>query len=114
MADRSEIDEVRSRTDLVSVIEQYVTLKRNGRNLKGLCPFHSEKTPSFHVNPDLGRWHCFGQCSEGGDVFKFVEKVENLSFAEALERLALRAGVTLTRTRPRESEGIGPARLRRN
>lgn len=97
MADRRDIDEVRARVDIVSVVEQYVTLKRVGNRLKGLCPFHQEKTPSFHVNPDLGMWHCFGQCSEGGDVFKFVQKIENLSFPEALERLALRAGVTLTR-----------------
>jgi DNA primase len=95
MADRSEIDEVRSRTDIVSVIEQYVTLKRQGNVYKGLCPFHNEKTPSFTVRPDIGTWRCFGQCGEGGDVFKFVQKIENLSFVEALERLALRAGVTL-------------------
>ena len=96
MADRSDIDEVRRRTDLVSVVEKYVTLKRAGKGLTGLCPFHKEKTPSFHVNPDLGLWKCFGQCNEGGDVFKFVQKIENLSFPETLERLALRAGVTLT------------------
>ena len=96
MADRSDIDEVRRRTDLVSVVEKYVTLKRAGKGLAGLCPFHKEKTPSFHVNPELGLWKCFGQCSEGGDVFKFVQKIENLSFPETLERLALRAGVTLT------------------
>ncbi|MEO7718788.1 MAG: DNA primase [Capsulimonas sp.] len=97
MADRSEIDDVRARTDIVSVVEQYVTLKRAGRNLKGLCPFHNEKSPSFQVNPDLGIWRCFGQCGEGGDVIKFVQKIENLSFQEALERLALAAGVTLSR-----------------
>ncbi|MDQ2798689.1 MAG: DNA primase, partial [Armatimonadota bacterium] len=97
MADRSDIDTVRTRTDLVSVIERYVTLKRAGKNLVGLCPFHQEKTPSFQVNPSLGVWKCFGQCNEGGDVFKFVQKIENLSFLEALERLALQAGVTLSR-----------------
>lgn len=96
MADRTDIDEVRQRTDLVSVVEKYVTLRRSGRGLVGLCPFHQEKTPSFHVNPELGLWKCFGQCSEGGDVFKFVQKIDNLSFPEALERLALQAGVTLT------------------
>ncbi|BDI31299.1 DNA primase [Capsulimonas corticalis] len=97
MADRSEIDDIRARTDIVSVVEQYVTLKRAGRNLKGLCPFHNEKSPSFQVNSDLGIWKCFGQCNEGGDVIKFVQKIENLSFQEALERLALAAGVTLSR-----------------
>jgi DNA primase len=96
MTDRREIDEVRTRTDIVSLIEQYVTLKRQGNVYKGLCPFHNEKTPSFNVRPDMGTWHCFGQCGEGGDVFKFMQKIENLSFVEALERLALRAGVTLT------------------
>lgn len=96
MTDRHDIDEVRTRVDIVSVVEQYVTLKRSGNRLKGLCPFHQEKTPSFHVNPDLGMWHCFGSCAEGGDVFKFIQKIENLSFPEALERLALRAGVTLS------------------
>ncbi len=96
MADRSDIDEVRARIDLVSVVERYVTLKRAGGKLKGLCPFHQEKTPSFTVSPEIGRWYCFGSCGEGGDVFKFVQKIENLSFPEALERLALQANVTLT------------------
>ena len=105
MADRSDIDEVRTRTDLVSVVERYVTLKRAGRQLKGLCPFHQEKTPSFVVSPEIGYWKCFGQCGEGGDVFKFVQKIENLTFPEALERLALQAGVTLTSRQPRADGG---------
>ena len=108
MADRSDIDEVRTRIDLVSVVERYVTLKRAGRQLKGLCPFHQEKTPSFVVSPDIGRWMCFGSCGEGGDVFKFVQKIENLSFPEALERLALQAGVTLTSRQPRSGEAPTP------
>lgn len=114
MADRSDIDEVRTRIDLVSVIERYVTLKRAGGKLKGLCPFHSEKTPSFTVSPEIGRWYCFGSCAEGGDVFKFVQKIENLSFPEALERLALQANVTLTSRNPRgdgtSNDGGGTAR----
>jgi len=101
MADRSDIDEVRTRTDIVSVVERYVTLKRAAGKLKGLCPFHQEKTPSFVVSPEIGRWYCFGQCSEGGDVFKFVQKIENLTFPEALERLALQANVTLTNRQSR-------------
>ncbi|MDQ2686843.1 MAG: CHC2 zinc finger domain-containing protein, partial [Armatimonadota bacterium] len=111
MADRHDIDEVRARVDIVSVVEQYVTLKRSGSRLKGLCPFHQENTPSFHVNPDLGMWHCFGSCAEGGDVFKFIQKIENLSFPEALERLALRAGVTLTPKlgRAASADGAGAA-----
>ena len=107
MADRSDIDEVRARIDLVSVVERYVTLKRTGNKLKGLCPFHQEKTPSFTVSPDIGRWHCFGSCAEGGDVFKFVQKIENLSFPEALERLALQANVTLTSRRPGADSSMG-------
>ena len=107
MADRSDIDEVRTRIDLVSVIERYVTLKRAGGKLKGLCPFHSEKTPSFTVSPEIGRWYCFGSCAEGGDVFKFVQKIENLSFPEALERLALQANVTLTSRNPRGDGASG-------
>ena len=107
MADRSDIDEVRTRIDLVSVIERYVTLKRAGGKLKGLCPFHSEKTPSFTVSPEIGRWYCFGSCAEGGDVFKFVQKIENLSFPEALERLALQANVTLTSRNPRGEGASG-------
>ena len=111
MGDRHDIDEVRARVDIVSVVEQYVTLKRSGSRLKGLCPFHQEKTPSFHVNPDLGMWHCFGSCAEGGDVFKFIQKIENLSFPEALERLALRAGITLTPKagRAAQTDGAGAA-----
>ena len=105
MADRSDIDEVRSRTDIVSLVERYVTLRRAAGKLKGLCPFHSEKTPSFVVSPEIGRWYCFGQCGEGGDVFKFIQKIENLSFPEALERLALQAGVTLTPRSPRPAPG---------
>ena len=105
MADRSDIDEVRTRIDIVSVVEKYVTLKRAGGKLKGLCPFHQEKTPSFVVSPEIGYWKCFGQCAEGGDVFKFIQKIENLTFPEALERLALQAGVTLTSRAPRPVPG---------
>lgn len=105
MADRSDIDEVRTRIDIVSVVEKYVTLKRAGGKLKGLCPFHQEKTPSFVVSPEIGYWKCFGQCAEGGDVFKFIQKIENLTFPEALERLALQAGVTLTSRAPRAAPG---------
>ncbi|HEY3331123.1 MAG TPA: DNA primase [Capsulimonadaceae bacterium] len=96
MATPSEIEEVRRRADIVDVIGSYVALKRAGSVFKGLCPFHNEKTPSFQVNPARGLWYCFGQCSEGGDVFKFVQRVENLSFREALERLAQRYNVILT------------------
>lgn len=95
MADRSEIDLVRERIDILQVLAPYVALKRSGRVWKGLCPFHNEKTPSFTVDPDRKLWHCFGSCSEGGDAIKFLQKIENLSFPEALERLAIQSGVVL-------------------
>jgi DNA primase catalytic core len=109
MSNRDDVDTVRSRTDILDVVAPYVALKRSGRIWKGLCPFHNEKTPSFQVNPELGRWHCFGQCAEGGDIYKFLQKVDNLTFPEALERLALKAGVTLTREAgySRESVPVG-------
>ena len=92
----SEKEEIRQRTDIVELIGRYTQLKRAGSKYKGLCPFHSEKTPSFNVDPEGGRWHCFGSCGEGGDIFKFVQKAENLTFPEAVQRLAEQAGVILT------------------
>ena len=89
-------EEVRSRTDIAAVIGRYVTLKPSGQTLKGLCPFHKEKTPSFHVNPVQGYYHCFG-CGRGGDVFKFIEEVEGVDFPQALSMLAEECGVTIER-----------------
>ena len=91
----SAIDEVKQKTDIVEVIGQYATLKKSGRNLTALCPFHSEKHPSFFVYPEQQSWHCFGACNTGGDVFAFVMKKEGLDFGETLRMLAQRAGVTL-------------------
>lgn len=88
------INEVRDKTDIVDVISQYVSLKQLGDNYKGLCPFHSEKTPSFTVSEEKQIFHCFG-CSEGGDVFSFLMKHENLDFTEALVNLADKAHVKL-------------------
>jgi len=86
---------VRERTDIVKVISGHLQLKKSGRDsMTGLCPFHPEKTPSFHVSPSKQLYHCFG-CHEGGDVIRFLEKVENLSFPEAVERLAQQPGITL-------------------
>jgi DNA primase len=95
----SVIDEVKSRLDIVEVIGAQVPLKRAGRNFSGLCPFHSERTPSFSVSPDRQTWHCFGACATGGDVFTYVMRRENIEFPEALRMLAERAGVTLAERR---------------
>jgi DNA primase len=89
------IDEVKERLDIVEVVSGYVSLKKAGRNYKGLCPFHTEKTPSFVVFPDTQNWHCFGACGTGGDIFSFVARQENVEFPEALEILARRAGIEL-------------------
>ncbi len=90
-------DEIRRRVDLVELASAHVALKKAGRHYKGLCPFHQEKTPSFHVDRERGLWHCFG-CSRGGDVFDFVMEIGHLSFAEAVDTLARRAGIRLERT----------------
>lgn len=92
---RESIDEVRYRARIEDVVAQYVTLKSAGvGSMKGLCPFHDEKTPSFNVRPHVGRWHCFG-CGEGGDAISFIEKIEHISFVEAVEYLAEKFGVSL-------------------
>ena len=92
----SVTDEVRQRVDIVEWISRYTMLKRAGSVYKGLCPFHSERTPSFVVFPHTGTWHCFGACGSGGDVFAFVMRKENLSFREALELLAQQVGIDLS------------------
>ncbi|MBI4188684.1 MAG: DNA primase, partial [Chloroflexi bacterium] len=91
----SVIDEVKQRTDIVEVIGQYTTLTKAGRTFRGLCPFHSEKHPSFFVYPEQQSWHCFGACGTGGDVFSFLMKKQDTDFAETLRLLAQRAGVII-------------------
>ncbi len=92
---RNDIDEVRSRVNIVDVLGDYVTLKSAGvGSLKGLCPFHDERSPSFHVRPQVGRYHCFG-CGEDGDVFTFLQKMDHVTFSEAVERMAARVGIEL-------------------
>ncbi|PFG41309.1 DNA primase [Georgenia soli] len=107
---REDIAAVRERARIDEVVGTYVTLKPAGvGSMKGLCPFHDERTPSFHVRPQLGLWHCFG-CDEGGDVISFVQKIDHLPFTEAVEHLAARTGIQLRyedggTTRPREEVG---------
>jgi DNA primase len=99
-----DVAAVRVASDIVGVISQYTQLRREGRRWKGLCPFHSEKTPSFSVNANEGVWYCFG-CQARGDVITFVREVEHLGFPEAVEWLAARAGITLRYSDRNEAEG---------
>ncbi|MCG2799203.1 MAG: CHC2 zinc finger domain-containing protein, partial [Cellulomonas sp.] len=92
---REDVEAVRERVSIEEVVGAHVALRPAGvGSLKGLCPFHDEKSPSFHVRPQVGRYHCFG-CGEGGDVIAFVQKVDGLGFTEAVEHLAGRIGLTL-------------------
>jgi DNA primase len=88
------LEEIKSRLDIVDFISDYVELKKAGQNYKGLCPFHSEKTPSFIVSPDKQIYHCFG-CGEGGNIFSFIMRHDNITFPEAVKTLARRAGVKI-------------------
>src|SRR3989344_4778352 len=99
MAD--QVDEVKQKIDIVSLISEYVPLKKAGRNYRAVCPFHSEKSPSFMVSPELQMYKCFG-CAEAGDAFSFLQKYEGMEFREALKFLADRVGVKLTSFRPGE------------
>lgn len=102
---REDVDAVRDKARIEEIVGEQVTLRAAGvGSMKGLCPFHDERSPSFHVRPQVGRWHCFG-CNEGGDVISFVQKIDGLGFSEAIEYLAARVGITL-----RYEEGGGPRR----
>ncbi len=103
--DQDSIREIHARIDIASFIGSYVSLRKRGNDLVGLCPFHGEKTPSFHVHPDKGFFKCFG-CGAGGDVITFASKIENLAFPDAVRMLAGRAGIEL------EPETPGSIRVR--
>src|SRR5712692_5558202 len=105
---QSEIEEVRTRADIVDLIGTHVRLRRAGRNFVGLCPFHNEKTPSFSVNQERGFFHCFG-CGAGGTVFDFLMKIEGLTFPEAMESLAKRHGIMLPERTADGGARRGPA-----
>lgn len=99
-------DEIKARINIVELVGETVKLRRSGRSYTGLCPFHvhTKNTPSFVVWPESGTWRCFGQCNEGGDIFKFMMKKENWGFREALEYLAGRAGVELKPRTPQDEQ----------
>ena len=90
----SFLQELMARSDIESVVSSYVNMKRRGRNLVGLCPFHGEKTPSFTLYPETSSFYCFG-CGAGGDVITFIKRIENLDYIDAVRFLADRAGMKL-------------------
>lgn len=96
-----EIEQIKTKLNVVDLIQEYLPLKKAGINYKGLCPFHQEKSPSFMASEERGTWHCFG-CDKGGDIFKFVMEKESWEFKEALEYLAGKAGVVLKKTKSKE------------
>ena len=104
-----DVARVRESTDLVALVGEHIALKRVGRRFMGLCPFHTEKTPSFSVNPELGVYYCFG-CQKSGDAITFIREVDHLDFVEAVERLAARAGITLRY----DSANVGKDRKRKD
>lgn len=103
MKDRSKVDEILEKIQITDIISEYVKLTPSGKDLKGLCPFHSEKTPSFTVSPQKNLFYCFG-CGAGGNVFNFLMRIENIDFPEAMRKLAKRAGVSLSESPDPENE----------
>ncbi|PIR44121.1 DNA primase [Candidatus Wolfebacteria bacterium CG10_big_fil_rev_8_21_14_0_10_31_9] len=101
------VEQIKDKLDIVSFIRQYVELKPSGRNFKASCPFHKEKTPSFMIFTESQSWHCFGSCAEGGDIFKFIMKYDNIEFYEALKMLAEKAGIELKKISPIDQKQFG-------
>src|SRR3989344_6779228 len=108
---KDTVAEIKERLSIQDIIAPYVKLKRAGRSLVGLCPFHKEKTGSFHVSLERGSWHCFG-CGLGGDGLSFIEKIEGVDFKGALKILAEKAGVTLEYRSRSPEDGEKKDRLR--
>ena len=100
----SVIDEVKQRTDIVEVVNQYTTLTKAGRTFKALCPLHSEKHPSFFVYPEQQSWHCFGACNTGGDVFSFIMKKEGIARVDVLEVISHHDTTTQADTKEQKKE----------
>ena len=106
----SDVQQIKDRVKSGEIVGQYVKLKRSGRTCSGRCPFHKERTPSFHVSPERGTYKCFG-CGEGGDVFSFLQKMDGTDFPTVLRQMAER----IPRDKPSllELSGVGPAKLER-
>ncbi len=109
MVSKDVIDQIRNALDISDVIGSYIQVKRAGHVAKALCPFHKEKTPSFHINPARQAFHCFG-CGAGGDVYQFVMQYENVDFPTALRLLASRAGIAVQFDEDRGGKREGPAK----
>lgn len=88
------LQRIREAADIVEIVSEHIQLRKTGRNLVGLCPFHEEQSPSFNVNPELQLYKCFG-CDAGGDVFRFVQQIDRVSFTEAVAYLVRRTGISL-------------------
>jgi len=108
---QSFIDDLRLQANILTVVQEYVPLKRAGTSYKGNCPFHNEKTPSFVVHPDKGFFHCFG-CGVGGDVFKFLELHEKIAFPDAVRMLAQKVGVAIPESEATSDESRRDTALR--